>query len=919
MDPVSDPPAGITFGRFRAVPHSRELIADGLPIKLGGRAFDVLLALLEAQGAVVSKDALMARVWPGRIVEENNLYTQILVLRKALGKDRELVRAVSGRGYQFTGEIRVLSASQETAGSGVATAEPASILPPTNIPEPVSELIGRDEELAEALNLVGAHRLVTLTGVGGIGKTRLALALARELRPHFADGVWLAEFSALTDPGLVPATVAAAVGLELDRGGDVSARRVAEALAGRRLLLLLDTCEHLIDAMAAMAEAMLQAGGVPRIIATSREPLRAEGEWIFQVPPLSIPTAEDCDPYQYGAVLLFLVRSRASGALVSEDRHVAPAIGAICRQLDGIPLAIELAAARAAVLGVQQVATGLRDRFTLLTRGRRTALPRHQTLRAALDWSHELLSKAERLLLRRLAVFSGGFTVEAVAAVVNDDIVDSSSVIEGVANLVAKSLVVLVRDMTSRWYLLETIRAYALEKLAEHGESEGAALRHATYFRDLFSRSASASDASVFADERTGRVREIDNVRVALNWCFSAGGDTAIGVDLAAGYAGWFRVDVATSMLETRRGARQSLVLLTKAFDAAATLGDLDGQARMLAGIITHHSFSAEHDRTRVAAERLLRVADRMSNAALSRNADELMGCALVMVGRLREAQGFLQRYLNADRSMPDQSRWSQILLVYRGVTRAFLSRALWSRGFIDQAKLEAETSIDELLATDHPFVFCRVLYYGLCRIMTTTGDFAAAEQSIARLIETATHINAPFWQTAGRFLSGKLMIEREEFAPGVTVLTDAFDVCRRTGWRISYPEFKGALATGLAGLGQLENALSAANDGLDDVVQGEQGHDLFFAELLRIKGEILLRREAVTAAEDMFREALNIAREQEALLWELRAALSLARLRLAQGRRDEARQMVALVYDRFTEGFDTTDLVRAKALLDEL
>jgi DNA-binding winged helix-turn-helix (wHTH) protein len=253
MDPVSDPPAGIAFGRFRVVPHRRELIADGLPIKLGSRAFDVLMALIEARGAIVGKAALMARVWPDRVVEENNLQAQIVVLRKAFGTERELIRTVPGRGYQFTGEIRILSASPEKAGSGVATAEPASILPPTNIPEPVSELIGRDEELAEVLNLVGAHRLVTLTGVGGIGKTRLALALARELRPHFTDGVWLAEFSALTDPGLVPATVAAAVGLELDRGGDVSARRVAEALAGRHMLLFLDTCEHLIDAMAAMA------------------------------------------------------------------------------------------------------------------------------------------------------------------------------------------------------------------------------------------------------------------------------------------------------------------------------------------------------------------------------------------------------------------------------------------------------------------------------------------------------------------------------------------------------------------------------------------------------------------------------------------------------------------------------------------
>src|SRR3984893_7045376 len=262
--------AGFAFGRCRVLPQQRQLFADGAPVKLGGRAFDVLMALIEARGAVVSKEALMARVWPGRIIEENSLAAQIAALRAAFGAERELIRTVSGRGYQFTGEIRTLAASPNKAGAGVATAEHVSVLPPTNAPKPVSELIGRDAEVEEVLRLAGAHRLLTLTGAGGIGKTTLALALARELRPHFADGVWLAEFSALADPALVPATVAAAVGLELG-GGEASAQRVAQALADRRLLLVLDTCEHVIAAAAAMAEAVLGAGSALHIIATSRE------------------------------------------------------------------------------------------------------------------------------------------------------------------------------------------------------------------------------------------------------------------------------------------------------------------------------------------------------------------------------------------------------------------------------------------------------------------------------------------------------------------------------------------------------------------------------------------------------------------------------------------------------------------------
>jgi predicted ATPase len=252
-------------------------------------------------------------------------------------------------------------------------------------------------------------------------------------------------------------------------------------------------------------------------------------------------------------------------------------------------------------------------------------------------------------------------------------------------------------------------------------------------------------------------------------------------------------------------------------------------------------------------------------------------------------------------------------------LVRVFLSLALWLRGFIDQAWREVRASLDGLRATDPPLVLFRVLYFGMCHIVPTTGDFAAAKQCNERLVEAATRIASPFWQTAGRFASGKLMIERGEFAQGVAVLHDAFDTCRRTGWRIAYPEFKCALATGLAGLGQLNEALAAANEGLDGAEQGEHGHDLFFAELLRNRGEILLRREDVTAAEESFREAINIARKQETLLWELRTALSLARLRVKQGRGGEARQLVAQVYARFTEGFGTPDLRAAKAFLDEL
>jgi predicted ATPase/DNA-binding winged helix-turn-helix (wHTH) protein len=899
----------------------RELRVLGSAVPVGGRAFEVIEILARSAGEIVTKDELMERIWPGAIVTENTLVVHMMAVRKALGPYRNLLQTESRRGYRLLGQWTVQRQDAVTSPAAARRVRTEGEAPVTNIPAPVTRLIGRSEAVARLRDLVSAYRLVTLTGPGGVGKTSLAMKAARGVVGEYADGAWLVELASLSDPALVPMTVAAV--LRLPSGPTaVTPETIARSVGDERLLLLLDNCEHLIEAVATLAETLLAHCPRITILATSRETLRIQGEYVYRVPPLDVPAAgrDEADHIlNSSAVELFIARTKALDTGFSPRAGELPSIGAICRHLDGIPLAIELAAAPVCTFGIQQVASRLHERFALLNRGRRTALPRQRTLRGVLDWSYELLEETEQRLLRHLAIFSGGFTVAAAVAVVNDGVLDSSAVTEGVANLVAKSLVALDRDTPSRWYLLETTRVYALEKLAGEGERDVVALRHATYFRDLFSRSASVTDASISADERTGWVLEIDNVRAALDWCFSDDGDTSIGVDLAAFYAGWFRVDVATSMVDATHGTGHSLDLLTKALDTAEALDDFDAQARALVGIITHHSFSAEHDRTRAAAEQLLRVASRAGNAALSLNAEGLIGCALVMVGRPREAQGFLQRVLNADRSMPDQSRWSEIVLAYRGVVRAFLSRALWLRGFIDQAKLEAQKSLDEVAATDHPFLFCRVLYYGACRVMPITGDFAAAEQSIARLIESATRINAPFWQTVGRFLSGKLMIEQDEFAQGVIALTDAFDICRRTGWRMTYPEFKGALATGLAGLGQLDEALAAVNEGLGDVVQGEHGHDLFFAELLRIKGEILLRNGTVTAAEDSFRAAVNIARQQEALLWELRAALGLARLCVKQGRGGEAMQFVPQVYERFTEGFETRDLRAAKAFLNEL
>jgi predicted ATPase/DNA-binding winged helix-turn-helix (wHTH) protein len=945
----------IEFGRFRIVPHRRELLADGQPIHLGGRTFDVLLVLIEGHGAAVAKDALMQRVWPNRIVEESSLHVQISALRNAFGADRNLIRTISGRGYQFTGEIRTVAASPHTpAVAGTAVPVSAPRRAPTNLPEPVSELIDREPELREIVSLAAAHRIVTLTGAGGIGKTRLALAAAHQLLPRFADGVWLAEFSSLAHPGLVPATVAAVVGLELG-AGEVSAQRVAQALADRHLLLVLDTCEHVIAAAAALAEALLQAGSAVRILATSREPLRAEGERIYPAPPLAVPAAEREDPWPYGAVQLFVVRSRASGAQVSEDRHSAAAIAAICRRLDGIPLAIELAAARAAALGIETLAARLDDRFRLLTGGRRTALPRHQTLRATLDWSYELLPEPERVILRRLAVFSGVFSLEAASAVAASVESAPAEVVDGLSNLVAKSLVAAEVDGTVvRYRLLDTTRAYALEKLGEASEREQLARRHAEYYRDLFERAESEWEMPPAAEWLTDYGRQIDNLRAALDWAFSPAGNTSFGVALtAAAVPLWMqlslldecrgRVEQALAALgaEANRDLRREIKLhaalgvsvistrgatdpeagavWTKALEVAESLDDAEYQLRSLWGLWFFHTAAGRHRVALELAQRCYTLATNRSDSNHRLVAERLIGVSQFYLGDLPAARRHVERVV-ADYVGSDHRSRIIRSSVSAGVTaRVFLAWVLWLQGFPDQAVRTAESSIEDARATNHALTLCFALALAACPIALLVGDLAAAEHYMGTLLDHSSRYALARWRAVGRGYQGVLAIKRGDIASGLPLLRAGFDELGEAKFAVMRL-ITFVMAEVLGHAGQISEGLAVAEEAIAQSERAEERSLL--AEFVRVKGELLLLQGApgaAAAAEDHFRQALEWAHRQGALAWELRAATSLARLLRDQNRSAEAISLLAPVYDRFTEGFETADLKAAKVLIDGL
>src|SRR5262249_53105996 len=466
---------------------------------------EIIEVLAQSAGELVTKDELMNRIWPGAVVMENTLHVHAGAVRKALGPYRGLLKTESRRGYRLLGDwsIRGRDAARPPVGLRELRAT-------DNFPAAVTPLIGRSAAQERLRDLVSAYRVVTLTGPGGIGKSALALEVARSIVGEFADGGWLVDLASLSDPDLVPSAVAGTLRLRLG-ANIISPEAVARAIADRKLLLVLDNCEHVIDAAATLAETLTRLCPRATILATSREVFRIEGESAYRVAPLEVPAGDQVDLDQilsHSASALFIARAKELGADFSSHTEGLPTIAAICRHLDGIPLAIEFAAARAATLGIEGVASGLRDRFALLTTGRRTSLPRHRTLGATLDWSYELLSDPERLLLQRLAAFSGSFSLEAASAVTNVDDISEAEFGDRVANLVSKSLV--TSDFTEGggyFRLLETTRIYVLSRLIESGELQKFCRRHAEYYRGLIERIGDKSE------ERSTFGVHIDNVR----------------------------------------------------------------------------------------------------------------------------------------------------------------------------------------------------------------------------------------------------------------------------------------------------------------------------------------------------------------------------------------------------------------------
>lgn len=937
----------LQFGHFRLYADRRLLLRDNVPIRLGSRAYDILLALIERAGEVVSKEELIARVWPETFVEQANLRVHIAALRKALGEDQahgRFVENIPGRGYSFVAQINRDLVTDRVAGVVKAAARPSEL------PISSSRVFGRQEIVRDLTTLLSKRRMVTIVGPGGIGKTTVALAAARILEPNYPDGVISCDLSSVRDPGLLPGTIARQLGHAIRT--DDALRELTEVLYDRPILLVLDSCEPFIEEAASLAETLLQRTAGVTILATSREPLRIADEWVQQLAALDVPRLSEViqpeEALKYSAIELFAERASASlggYVLVRED---VPAVIEICRRLDGIPLALELAAARLNAAGLNALARSLDDRFHVLTRGRRTALPRHRTLRAAHDWSYDLLTEAEQFVFRHLSVFSGDLTLGAAQAVAVASDVSVGDIDEDLASLAAKSLLAPVQGRGELAYrFLDTTRAYASDRLVEASEQPAAKRRHAEFFMHLFQRAESEWDTRPTSEWLADYGEHLDDVRLALDWASGEAGDARVGVALTvATIPIWFLLGLLDECLSRVQWALQALSSLSgdirrwnmqlcaalgwpqmkpiarlqtgpaawhTTLAIAEEIGDSDYQERALWALWVDAHNRGEPREALVIAERFRALSETTMDQAARAVGHRMRAKSLLLLGAPGRAYDEISIMLR-DYLAP-QRRSHTARLQYDQVVTAHitLQRSLWLKGQPDAAMRDVDGNVQTARKLGHGLTLSHALSDGACPVALMARDLPAAQTYIAMLYEHTSAHALDVWHAYAEAYDGQLHICRGEMSEGIRLLRGAVATLREGGFVLYLTSFLGTLGGALASIGEEREGLGLIDEALGRCERS--GEAWCLAELWRLKG-VSLASPANTEGKASLLRALDIARSQGALSWELRAASSLAQLHAENGDRQTAVRILSPVLARFTEGFDRPDIADARAAL---
>jgi predicted ATPase/DNA-binding winged helix-turn-helix (wHTH) protein len=942
-------PPVAAFGPFRLRVAERVLEKDGIPLKIGSRALDLLVTLVERAPEVVIKRDLISRVWGSLVVDESSLRWHIASLRKTLGEHESGARYVTnvvGRGYSFAATV-TWTAGAPTTSESVTTPAFAARLPRRPL-----RIVGRDGAVRDLTKRLREQRFVSIVGAGGIGKTTVALAVAHDVLSEFSGAVQFLDLASIEDPQVVGGALASHLGLSVVSENPLPV--ILAFLRERRMLLVFDSCEHVIETVATLAENIFRDAPQVHILVTSRESLRAQGERVHHLSPLECPPRDAVSltatqALGFPAVQLFVEQVAASGYPFELNDEDSTIVAEVCRRLDGIALALELAACRVGVYGIQGTASLLENEFRLLWHGRRTALPRHQTLNATLDWSYNLLSESERLTLRRLAVFVGAFSLEAALAVVGENL-DSAEVTETLATLVEKSLVTADTAATLRYRLLDTTRAYAWQKLAASGEQMKIARRHGEYFSYRVERFKASASLALSPESLEFFVEHLANVRAALDWSFSAHGTSGIGVRLMAASAPLFyRLALLTECIawadrairaldSVSRGTRLELELqaclglalghtrgnvratrsaIVRALELAECLKDAPSQLFQLRALVRFEILSGDFRGLVSLSSRCAAAARQIEDPLADVIAHSIAAVTCCHIGEYKDAL-MHARIVLTHPEHPSLFKGLSHGHNYRFDPRNSLARSLWMLGYPEQAVEAAGQCLDEATELGNRPTIANALAWNLF-IYLQTGDWLMTGELIDRLMDCANKHSLSTYYPIALAWQGIVAILRGDPSRGIELMQTALAALRAVGRELYRGMFSALLAEGFAKAGRSELARTT----ICEAVTWAESHGRSDAlpELLRTKAEILIAISPTNTgeAEGCLASSLELARQQSALSLELRTGMSLARLWAENDKVAEALGLLDPIYSRFSEGFDTLDLVAARSLLVEL
>ncbi|WP_426231511.1 ATP-binding protein [Pararhizobium sp. DWP3-4] len=935
-------PNTLRFGPFTLHVTERRLERDGQAVPLGSRALDLLIVLTRRAQTVVTKDILMEEVWAGFTVDGCNLRYQVAALRRALadGVDgARYITTVPGRGYCFVAVAR-------GANQG---ALPIDYSEGDNLPQSLDQIIGRDEDLAVVTAKLLSERFVSIVGTGGIGKTTVAVAVGHTLRYNFSDLVRFVELGSVSDPRLVTSVVATTLGLVVQT--DNLLNNIVAAVRDKHILLIFDSCEHVVDMIAPLIETIHAQAPRAYILVTSRETLRVMGEHVHWLRPLATP-AQDAiltasAAMRYPSIRLFAERvDAAEGRFVLSDED-APIVATICRRLDGIALAIEFAAGRAGSYGVAMTAQLLERQFHLQWQGRRTARPRHQTLEAALDWSYMLLAETERLVLIRLSVFAGVFDLDAATAVAIDGDLADAAVLEAIASLISKSLITRVAgDSTRRYRLLDTTRVYLLKKLLSSDDATPARWRHASYLLRFFNSEKNAAARLTQGEAFARYGSSVNDARLALQWCLAEGGEPTIGAALAAAAAPilllmalltecnrWMEEAIASlnqealgtrlemelqaalgqSLMWTESSSERLFAANDRALSIAERIEGPEYRLWLIRGLHSYFQRIGSYNKALAYAESCLALSDQLG--------EEARHLALSLLGITRHSMGLNEqalRDLRASLALPEGSQSAKavyFLLDYRNRARLALARSLWISGYTNEALRVSEQALSEAAELQHPVAICMSNGW-TSSLFLWSGDLERAEHHIDLFWDMIQRHSFAGGEANWLGVKAVIAVATGREANAVDILRHCIDTLQREEYLFLLPNFEIALAEGLLATDRAEEALVSIDRAL---ARTELCGDLLTRpEMLRVRGEILAEIPDVRASEveASIKSALNLANAQGALVWELRAAISLVKVCDTTSGGVAARQILASVIDRFGEGFDQPDLVAARRIL---